>query len=59
MKKSSYYYKALTKAEVGNTGTHEIYVRMPNDFDYEGFFNQKAVANGTVLEVKFAAFVMK
>ena len=55
MKKSSYYYKALTKAEVGNTGTHEIYVRMPNDFDYEGFFNQKAVANGTVLEVKFTA----
>ena len=55
MKKSSYYYKALTKAEVGNTGTHEIYVRMPNDFDYESFFNQKAVANGTVLEIKFTA----
>lgn len=56
MKKSSCYYKELTPAEVGNTGTHEIYVRMPNNFDYETFFNQVGSISGNVIEVNFKAF---
>ena len=55
MKKSIFFYKELTPAEVGNTGTHEIYVRLPNNFDYESFFNDSAVENGSVLEVNFSA----
>lgn len=31
----SKFYKKLTSAEVGSTKTHEIYIRMSNDFDYE------------------------
>ncbi len=55
MKKSLFFYKELTPAEVGNTGTHEIYVRLPNNFDYESFFNDTATENGSVLEVNFTA----
>lgn len=49
------FYKELTAAEVGETGTHEIYVRFPNNFDYETFFHGSAVENGTVIEVSFEA----
>lgn len=35
----SKFYKKLTSAEVGSTKTHEIYIRMSNDFDYESFFS--------------------
>lgn len=38
MNKSIFYYKQLTATEVGNKGTHEIYIRMPNDFNSEDFF---------------------
>ena len=31
------FIKRLTPAEVGDTGTHEKYIRLPNDFDYENF----------------------
>ena len=55
MKKSIFFYKELTPAEVGKTGTHEIYVRLPNNFDYETFFGNTAVENGPVLEVNFNA----
>lgn len=55
MKKSLFFYEELTPAEVGNTGTHEIYVRLPNNFDYESFFNDTATENGSVLEVNFTA----
>ena len=55
MKKSIFFYKELTPAEVGNTGTHEIYVRLPNNFDYKSFFNDSAIENGSVLEVNFSA----
>ena len=55
MKKSIFFYKELTPAEVGNTGTHEIYVRMPNDFDYVSFFGQQGQENGSVIEVLFVA----
>ena len=55
MRNSIFYYKELTPAEVGNTGTHEIYVRMPNNFEYEDFFKQRGEENGSVLEVNFSA----
>lgn len=51
MKKSLFFYRELTPAEVGNTGTHEIYVRLPNDFDFESFFNQSGSVNGSVIEI--------
>ena len=55
MKKSIFFYKELTDAEVGNTGTHEKYVRLPNNFDYDSFFSDSAVQNGSVLEINFNA----
>ena len=56
MKKSHYLYKELTPAEVGHTGTHEVYVRLPNNFDYEIFFNHTVAQNGSVWDVNFEAF---
>lgn len=55
MRKSIFFYKELTPAEVGKTGTHEVYVRLPNNFDYESFFGDSAVLNGSVMEVNFTA----
>ena len=55
MRKSIFYYKELTPAEVGKTGTHEVYVRLPNYFDYKSFFHQDAIENGSVLEINFSA----
>ena len=55
MKKSIFFYKELTLAEVGKTGTHEIYVRLPNNFDFKTFFGNTPVENGSVLEVNFNA----
>ncbi len=55
MIKSVFFYKELTPAEVGKTGTHEIYIRLPNNFDYEAFFGNIATENGPVLEVNFTA----
>lgn len=55
MRKSIFFYKELTPAEVGKTGTHEVYVRLPNNFDYETFFGDSAVVNGSVMEVNFTA----
>ena len=55
MRKSIFFYKELTPAEVGKTGTHEVYVRLPNNFDYEFFFGDSAVQNGSVMEVNFTA----
>lgn len=46
-------YKRLTPAEVGETKTHEVYVRLPNDFDQESFFNGIIAENGSVLEAVF------
>ena len=43
MKTQRYLIKQLTSAEVGETGTHETYVRCPNDFNFEDFFQQKGV----------------
>ncbi len=36
-------------------GTHEIYVRLPNEFDYEDFFQGQIDVNESVLEKKFIA----
>ena len=55
MKQSIFFYKELTPAEVGKTGTHEVYIRLSNDFDYETFFSNSAIQNDSVLEVKFTA----
>lgn len=55
MRKSFVFYKELTPAEVGNTGTHEIYIRLPNNFDHVAFFGNTAVVNGSVSEVNFSA----
>lgn len=52
---TSRFYKKLTQAEVGQTKTHEIYIRMPNEFDYEKFFNNTHIENGSVIEVNFSA----
>ena len=53
--KSYSFYKELTPAEVGDTGTHEIYIRFPNNFDYEKFFHGTATVNNTVIDVVFEA----
>lgn len=47
---SMFFYKQLTKAEVGQTGTHEIYIRFSNGFDYETFFGDtpQVNENGTI-----------
>lgn len=54
---NSKFLKKLTAAEVGNTKTHEVYIRIPNDFDFERFFNNSHVENGSVVEVSFNAVV--
>ena len=54
---NSKFLKKLTAAEVGNTKTHEVYIRIPNDFDFESFFNNTHVENGSVVEVSFNAVV--
>lgn len=54
---NSKFLKKLTAAEVGNTKTHEVYIRIPNDFDFKSFFNNSHVENGSVVEVSFNAIV--
>ena len=53
MDKSIFYFKQLTATEVGNKGTHEIYIRMPNDFDSNEFFQSELDNNNGVLEKRF------
>lgn len=53
----SKFYKKLTSAEVGSTKTHEIYIRMSNDFDYETFFSGAHVQNQSVIEVIFSVLI--
>ena len=47
---SMFFYKQLTKAEVGQAGTHEIYIRLSNGFDYKTFFGDtpQVNENGTI-----------
>ena len=53
----SKFYKKLTSAEVGSTKTHEIYIRMSNDFDYESFFSGTHNQSQSVIEVNFLVHV--
>jgi len=55
MIESRVFKKVLTPAEVGNTGTHEKYIRFTNDFDFETFFQQSGTLNGTVRQIDFKA----
>lgn len=55
MIESRFFKKVLTPAEVGNAGTHEKYIRLKNDFDYESFFQEKGFMNGTVRQIDFLA----
>ena len=56
MKKSIFYFKQLNATEVGQTRTHEIYIRMPNDFDYKEFFQTNFDENTEgVVEKEFKA----
>ena len=37
------FIKQMTPAEAGDTKTHEKYVRLPNNFDHQSFFQQEGV----------------
>ncbi len=57
MNKSFYYLKKLTAAEVGTTKAHVGgYIRLPNDFDYESFFQSSGSDNNGVQEIIFTAY---
>lgn len=49
------FIKQMTPAEAGATKTHEKYVRLPNNFDYQSFFQQEGITNGSVIQVDFDA----
>lgn len=49
------FIKQMTPAEAGDTGTHEKYIRLPNNFDYETFFQTKGWENGSVIQIDFVA----
>ena len=49
------FIKQMTPAEAGDTKTHEKYVRLPNNFDYQSFFQQEGITNGSVIQVDFDA----
>lgn len=53
------FLKELTPAEAGETKTHESYIRLPNNFDYEDFFQQKGEEVGSVIQVNFVAFMQE
>ena len=50
-----FFIKQMTPAEAGDTKTHEKYIRLPNNFDYQSFFQQNGVVNGSVIQVDFEA----
>lgn len=57
MNKSLFYLKKLTAAEVGTTKAHVGgYIRLPNDFDYESFFQSSGSDNNGVQEIIFTAY---
>lgn len=49
------FIKQMTPAEAGDTKTHEKYVRLPNNFDYQSFFQQEGITNNSVIQVDFDA----
>lgn len=50
-----FFIKQMTPAEAGDTKTHEKYIRLPNNFDYQSFFQQNGVVNGSVIQIDFEA----
>ncbi|WP_454985038.1 AAA family ATPase [Capnocytophaga gingivalis] len=54
---SMFFYRELTKAEVGQAGTNEVYIRLPNNFDYQTFFGDTPQSNedGNT-KISFVAF---
>ena len=52
-----FFYRELTKAEVGQAGTNEVYIRLPNNFDYQTFFGDTPQSNedGNT-KISFVAF---
>ncbi len=55
MKTKRYLIKQLTAAEVGNTNTNETYIRCPNNFDHQSFFQQNGVVENNVRVIRFQA----
>lgn len=56
MRQSMFFYKQLTSAEVGQSSTHEIYIRLSNNFDYETFFgNEKQQNENGTISINFNA----
>lgn len=53
MKQSIYFFKRLTPAEVGETGTKETYIRLSNDFDYLSFFGDLVNNNSNPIDAYF------
>ena len=51
------FIKKLTSAELGEAKTHEKYIRLPNDFDYEEFFQENGWQNNSVVQIDFKAIV--
>lgn len=55
MKTKRYLIKQLTAAEAGNTNTNETYIRCPNNFDHQSFFQQNGVVENNVRVIRFQA----
>ena len=53
------FIKQLTPAELGETKTHEKYIRLPNSFEYEVFFQEEGLLNDSVIQVDFNALDTK
>lgn len=53
--KKNFYKTDVTPVEAGDTKTHEKYIRLPNNFDYQSFFQQEGITNGSVIQVDFEA----
>ena len=53
MKTKRYLIKQLTAAEAGNTNTNETYIRCPNNFDHQSFFQQNGVVENNVKVIRF------
>lgn len=53
------FIKQLTPAELGETKTHEKYIRLPNSFEYEIFFQEEGMQNDSVIQVDFNALDSK
>ena len=55
--KKRIFIKKLSSAELGEARTHEKYIRLPNDFDYEEFFQDSGWQNNSVIQIDFDAIV--